>query len=290
LSAFSLVVREKQLVVHRAHAVRLANGRPLPEAFGTLLPVIQEVGGIDGVHANDFDGLEGFCAILADDGRKSVELLDFGSRDACQAVVLPVATLASSSRSANSIGDLPSAEAILTAGADFVIMRGDGLCGGPACGIIIGPEAELRRIQSSNAWDSLKASDAVQAMMLITLELAASNPESIPVHALIGTGEENLRARAERLATRLSGSDRIKSCQITAEDARLSAEGRWHLPSRQLRLRHSSMKAQEWGEVLLDELPAVVATVDGEELCIDLRWIAPGDDAKLGEILGGKIT
>ena len=146
LTAFSLLVREKQLVVHRSHAVRLPNGRPLPEAFGTLLPVIQEIGGIDGVEISDFDSLEDFCLILADDGRRSVEPLDFGSREAYQAIVLPVATL-----SASMHGDIPSAEAMLTAGADFVIMPGDGICGGPACGIIIGPESELRRIQSSNA-------------------------------------------------------------------------------------------------------------------------------------------
>ncbi len=290
MTAFSLLVREKQLVVHRAHAVRLPNGRPLPEAFGTLLPVIQEVGGIDGVHASDFDGLESFCVILADDGRHRVEPLDLGSRDAYQTVVLPVATLAATSFGANVECDIPSAEAMLTAGADFVIMRGDGVCGGPACGIIIGPEAELRRIQDSNAWDSLKASDAMQAMMLVTLELAVSSPDSIPVHALLSTGEENLRARAERLATRLSGSDRIKSCQITAEDARLSAEGRWRLPSRQVRLRHASLTSQDWCRELVEDLPAVVATVEGEDLCVDLRWIAAADDAKLGESLGGKIV
>ncbi len=285
LTAFSLLVREKQLVVHRAHAVRLPNGRPLPEAFGTLLPVIQEVGGIDGVQISDFDSLEDFCVILADDGKRAVEPLDFGSRDAFQAIVLPVATL-----SASPHGDIPSAEAMLTAGADFVIMPGNGICGGPPCGIIIGPEAELRHIQDSNAWDSLKASDAEQAMILVTLELTSSNADQIPVRALLSTGEENLRARAERLATRLSGSDRIKSCQVTAEDARLSAQGRWRLPSRQVRLRHATLSADEWNRELIEELPAVITTVDGDDVCVDLRWVAAADDAKLGETLGGKIT
>ena len=127
-------------------------------------------------------------------------------------------------------------------------------------------------------------------MILVTLELASSNADLIPVRALLSTGEENLRARAERLATRLSGSDRIKSCQVTAEDARLSAQGRWRFPSRQVRLRHATLSADQWNRELLEELPAVITTVDGEDLCVDLRWIAPADDAKLGETLGGKIS
>lgn len=285
LTAFSLLVRERQLVVHRSHAVRLPNGLPLPESFGTLLPVIQEVGAIDAAAPSDFDSLESFCAIMADDGQTEVELMELGQRDAYQAVVLPVATLAASPHP-----EIPSAEAMLTAGADFVVMPGDGLCGGPSCGILIGPEAEIKRIQSSPAWASLMASDATQAMMLITLELAASSPESIPVRAMLETGEENLRARAERLATRLSGSDLVKTCQITDAPARITAQGRWQIPSRQVRLRHHSLSAGDWKQELIDNLPAIVTTVDGEDLCIDLRWISAADDAQLGEAIGGKIS
>ena len=284
LTAFSLLVRQRQLVVHRSHAVRLPDGRPLPEAFGTLLPVIQEVGGTDGVREGDFNGLDSFCAIMADDGRSPAEPIDFGSRDAYQAVVLPVATLASTA-----FPDIPSAEAMLTAGADFVIMPGDGICGGPPSGILIGPESEVQRIRSCAAWDSLKANDAIEAMTLVTLELAASHGDAIPVRSLLATGEENLRGRAERLATRLSGSDRIKTCQVTAEEARLSSGGRWRLPSRQVRLRHESMSAATWRQELIEDSPSVIANVDGDDLCLDLRWIAAADDAKLGEAIGGRI-
>jgi L-seryl-tRNA(Ser) seleniumtransferase len=280
-----LLVRERQLVVHRAHAVRLPGGLSLPDAFTTLLPVIQEVGAIDQVHPGDFDSLDRFCAIMADDGHKGVAPIDFGSKDASQAVVLPIATFA-----ASSIAEIPSVEAVLSAGADYVIIPGDGVCGGPACGILVGPTDELRRIQSSHAWDSLRASDAVQAMILVTLEMAASEPDRIPVRSLLSTAEQNLRARAERLATRLSGSDLIKSCQVTADDAKLTSEGRWRFPSRQLRVRHVSLEAATWQRNLQDELPAIMANVSGEDLCVDLRWISPADDARLGEALGGKIA
>ena len=138
LAAFSLLVQQRQLVVHRRDAVELPGGLALPDAFGMLLPVIQEVGCVNRADVSDFDGLEPFCAILADGGSSEVELFDFAGRDAMQAVVLPVATLAASQHES-----IPSSEAILTAGADFVIMPGDGVCGGPPCGILIGPENEI---------------------------------------------------------------------------------------------------------------------------------------------------
>lgn len=285
MTALSLLVQQRQLVVHRSHAVRLPGGLPLPDAFGMLVPVIHEVGGVDGVSAADFDGLDDFCLIMADAGERELELVDFSDRDALQAVVLPAATLDASPH-----GQVPSAEAVLTAGADFVIMPGDGVCGGPPCGILIGRTEEILRIRESTAWPGLVASDAVQAMMVVTLETAASDSDAIPVRALLSTSEENIRGRAERLATRLSGCDRVASCQVTADDARLTVEGRWRFPSRQVRLRHKTMSASEWAEDLREELPAIYATVDNEDLLIDLRWISAADDGKLAETLGGKAS
>jgi L-seryl-tRNA(Ser) seleniumtransferase len=285
LTAFSLLVEHRQLVVHRGHAVRLPGGRALTDSFGVLLPVIQEVGSIDRVELSDFAGLESFCAIMADGGERGVELLDFAGRDAMQAVVLPVGTLASSSHE-----QIPSAESTLSAGADFVIMPGDGLCGGPSCGILVGRRQEIERIKESAAWPALAACEAIQAMMLVTLETAAASAEQVPVLALLNTSQENLRNRAERMATRLDGSDAIANSRVTTDEARLTADGRWRFPSQQLRLRHASLSADAWANGLQEKYPAVMTTVDGNDVCVDLRWIAAADDAKLAEALGGGET
>ena len=54
------------------------------------------------------------------------------------------------------IGDsVPSAAAAVAAGAHVVILRGDGLVGGPACGIIVGQGDIVRRIEEQalfQAW------------------------------------------------------------------------------------------------------------------------------------------
>lgn len=280
LTALSLLVEQRQLVVHRNHAVRLPSGVPLPDAFGMLVPVIQEVGSVGSISPRDFDMLEQFCVIMADTGEKPIERIDLSGHDAMQAVVLPVATLEELST-----GGIPSVESLLAAGADFVVVPGDGLCGGPSCGLLIGRQQEMNRIRSSRVWPALAASNAVKAMMVVALEKLSARSEEVPMLALLQANEENLRGRAERMATRLSGSDAIQTTQVTAEDAKLTEHGRWRFPSRQVRLRHTSMSAAEWSEKLRNDLPSVLATVAGNDLCIDLRWIDATNDTRLVDAL-----
>ncbi len=285
MTAFSLLVQQTPLVIHRNHCLRLPDGRPLPDAFGMFVPVIQEVGAVGHVAASDFDELDDFCAILADGGIRPVELLDLDNRHFLQAVVLPVGTLASCGQDS-----IPSAESMLTQGADFVIFPGDGISGGPSCGILVGRREQIEVIKTSATWPALAASDATKAMMTVALETANDHDQQMPIRQLLDASEENLRGRAERMATRLSGSDSIVSCQVTADDARLTTDGRWRFPSRQVRLRHANRSAADWAASLRDEIPAVIAFADGDDLKIDLRWIAASDDGKLAEALGDRLN
>ncbi len=281
LTALPFLLPGHQLVVHRNHAVRLPNGLPLPDACGLFAPVVQEVGSVDSINPSDFDGLNRYCAIMADVGSQPVQLLDQSNNEAMQAIVLPVGTL-----SKTPTDSIPSAESALASGADFVLLPGDGVCGGPACGIIVGHRDEIERMKSSAAWRALKASDAVVAMVLATMEVASESDDQIPVRGLLNANIENLHSRADRMATRLAGSDSIAESKVGQQDAKLTDEGRWKLPSRQVRLKHQSMSSQAWQQSLSDGVPAVLAAVEGDYLDIDLRWIAAADDNRLAEALG----
>ncbi len=282
MTAFSQLVQARPLVIHRNNAVQLPGGVPLPDAFGTLLPVIQEVGSVGNVRIDDFAGLDAFCSIVADNGFDNVQLMNFADRDAMQAVVLPVASI-------KQIDDsIPSAEKMIDQGADFIIMPGDGLCGGPECGVLIGGRESIDLITTSPAWPALQATGATVAMMAEAMKTASVNADELPIRALISTAEQNLRARAERMAIRLTGSDELARCQVTAADARLTTDGRWRFPSRQLRLTHNTLSADAWAAKLREENPAVIVQSDEDDVVIDLRWIAAADDNKLAQLLGGE--
>jgi L-seryl-tRNA(Ser) seleniumtransferase len=280
LTALPFLLPKHQLVVHRHHAVRLPGGLPLPDACGLFAPVIHDVGSVDRIDPQDFDGLENFCVIMADVGSQPISLLDSDRWQAIQTVVLPIATVRQSALDA-----IPSAESMLAAGAKFVILPGDGVCGGPQCGIIVGRQAEIEQLKTSAAWRALRATDAVTAMLLATLEIGNAQADQIPINGLLNAGIDNLNSRLERMATRLGGSEAIAEISTSQSTANLTATGRWSFPSCQLRLKHQSLTAEAWQKALLDGLPAVLTTVEQDRLCVDLRWIAAADDGRLAETL-----
>lgn len=285
LSALSLIAVERTLVVHRHHAIRLLGGVPLPEAFGTILPVVEEVGASDAADAADFEGLERACVIQADSGQQPVELLDLQDPEAIQAVVLPVATVR---HGANDF--VPSAENTLEKGADIVIMPGDGLADGPACGLLIGRRKELATIAVSAAWPALQANDAVRAMMCVAIESASSSQESTPLETRLAAGEDNLRDRAERMAARVGAAEHVATARVTADEAAVTRDGRWSIPSRQLKLTHRSLNPDDWALNLAADIPLIAAGTTAGALKIDFRWLDPADDGTVADALCGTKT
>ena len=282
LTAFSQLVLEMPLVVHRHNAVRLPGGIPLPDAFGTLLPVIQEIGSVDAIAESDFDSLEQCCSIVGDNGVSEPKLLSFAGPKIKQAIVLPVGSIH------NIVDSFPSAQQWINAGADAVLLPGGGLSGGPECGLILAKKSILNVVMNAAAWPSLQANHATLAMMSETLRLSRSASEQLPIVALIRTAEENLRARAERMAIRLTGSDEIATCQVCDQDARLTEEGRWTIASRQLKLTHKHLSVEAWAAKLAESAPLVAVGQQEDGVTVDLRWVPAADDHKLSQILGGE--
>lgn len=287
LASLSLLADRYSLVVHRRHAVRLPNGVPLPEAIDGLLPLVSQVGAIDSIEQADFQGLDAFCVIQADVGHAAIEPVQVEAEDALQIAVLPFATFAPVNVSGAS-ESFASATAAIAAGFDLVVIDGGGVAGGPNCGILVGRRELIEAITESQAWESFSASDAVHAMMLVTLEMAAASHESLPIGALLATSEENLKGRAERLALRLSAHESIAGSHVAADQAKLTPSGRWTLPSRQVRVRHQSLTADAWANQLREGVPSLSVATDGDEIVIDLRWIAPADDAKIAQAVIGE--
>jgi L-seryl-tRNA(Ser) seleniumtransferase len=275
IRSISTLTESYPLVMHRSQAIKLPCGTPLPDCFADC--PIKECGGVQSIEASDFDGIDRGCVILADDGAHPIQAIEFSSANIISVAICPVATF-SGTQSA-----IPNAKALLESGIDLVVFSGGPLTGGVESGILCGDRQLIERIESSRAWKTMAASDAVAAMTLASM----TDPEPNLFATLVETGEENLRSRAERLATQLTAEEEIASCQISDEFASLLPNSRWRYASRQLRLRHESWSASEWSERLRDQSPAVLSTVVGDDLVIDLRWLPARHDAELASALTG---
>ena len=274
IASLGVLAASRTMVMHRSQAIRLPSGTPLPDAFPGI--TLQECGGVQTIDPSDFEGIDRACVIIADDGTHAIDSINFGARDVMTLAILPLASVDEAFES------VPNAESLLRSGIDLVVLPGGPLTGGVTAGILAGKKSLIDTIQSDVRWNAYAASDGVAAMTLAAL----TDSQPSPLSVLMQTSEDNLRSRAERMATRLTADESIAASQITDQVATLVEGARWKFPSRQLRLRHKTLSPQSWATQLRSRNPAVVATTDGEDLVIDLRWIPASDDPQLAETLG----
>ncbi|MEQ8838666.1 MAG: hypothetical protein RID07_17810, partial [Lacipirellulaceae bacterium] len=107
---------------------------------------------------------------------------------------------------------IPPLSNMITDGTDLVITAGNGLIGGPSCGIIAGGRALVERIRSHPLTKTLAASELDSLALKATLDLYKSADEvpfTVPVWQLLSTPVENLQLRAERLAQLINVQERV---------------------------------------------------------------------------------
>ena len=321
--AIGLSRRGRPLYLHRSQAIRLPSGTPVPDAMlpeslgGDLPNGIHEVGSIDAVSDDDAIKISHDAVLVAVDNGQPDALwyatalsghhagrVSLG--DGCGRLRVVLMTACAGIRGHRDsvpegrfgqLQPLPRTAADhlspvdLNPRADLVILPGDGLLGGPPCGLIVGETSLIRSLAGDPLWRALEANIATTAMMTHALEdLQAADGAGMPVIQMLTTSQENLKNRAERLATRLVADDTVQLCQIGNASARVTASGPWQVPSCQLRLRHRDKMADSWAAELAEAVPAVLVAADDGMLQVDLRWVPPSDDDALAAALLGRAS
>ena len=110
-----------------------------------------------------------------------------------------------------------SAAASVATGADLVILRGDALVGGPACGILLGRDNVVQRIAGHPLFVTCEIDPLRAAALRATLSCyeAPSATSPLPVWQCLNTSIENLRNRAERLAAQLAHAEDVATATAT---------------------------------------------------------------------------
>lgn len=184
---------------------------------------------------------------------------------------------------------LPSIEAELEAGADLVVLSGGALCGTPPVGIMVGRCEVMARLNNLGSTQPRFASLHETAM--VAAAVVEQTQASSPVGRLLDVSEENLRDRAERLATQISGASFAQSVRVTNEPARFScesielgAEMGHSIPSRQVVVKTD--QTNELVTRLASGNVEVLTTQVGEDLAIDLRWMTPDQQSLVASCFG----
>ncbi len=302
--ALSALADGQEVVVARGELGDVDAGCPLGRLATSAGTTIREVGAINRASTADYEEAVSpqTAAILklsADDYRvvgatESAQVSDLSALAHDRELVLvdaaggaPLVDLPPELAAAG-----PSVRASLKAGADLVVVRGDGLVGGPACGILLGRRELVAQVQEHPLFPAWQL-DAQRAAALAATVQLYEDPQRLaqrlPVIGLLLTPLENLRNRAERLAPQMAQADAIASAEAVATESSLGVApfAGQTMPSYGVALTPADGHVDRLEKRLAAGPVPVVGRPEAGRLLLDLRTVFPRQDQVLVEAVVG---
>ena len=187
--------------------------------------------------------------------------------------------------------DEPVPAEALAEGADLVCFSGDKTLGGPQAGVLLGEAALVRGCAKNPLARALRPDKLVLAALAATLDLHLSGrSREVPFHGMLMASIEGLEARARSLAAAAAalGWDAEAAPLVAIAGGGAGTEST--LPSFGVLLRHPGAgEAEAAARLRARELP-VIARISEGRLVLDLRSVAPEEDADLLAALGDVLA
>lgn len=175
---------------------------------------------------------------------------------------------------------VPTIQSRIHGGANLVLVSGDGLIGGPSCGIIAGERTLVERIRSHSLASTLAVAELDALALKATLDLYES-PEgvafSVPVWQLLSTPLNNLQLRAGRLAQLIAAGDKVEHAEPRQfQSPWIACRGETLLTDTWgIAISMSHGDAAEQVEGLRNRSLPVFCSADPSDLIVDLRTVFP---------------
>ena len=278
--------RGREVVVARNALIEIGGGFRLPDVLARSGAMLVEVGATNKVYAADFarafspnTGLllrahpsnyriSGFVA-----DPEPAELVALARRGGVP-VVEDLGTGALVDLRPYGLPHERTAREAIADGVDLVAFSGDKLLGGPQAGIIVGRTAAIARLRANPLLRALRVDKATLAALGATLRLHLdpATRERIPFYRMLAATPATLRARAGAL--RIDGAAVIET---------IAFAGGGTLPLDPIPSAGIAFAARAGATGALATLrrgtPPLVARIEDERVIVDLRTVAPADDA-----------
>ena len=184
--------------------------------------------------------------------------------------------------------DEPVVSVSVVNGADIVSFSGDKLLGGPQCGIIIGRRELIEKLRGHPLQRALRVDKKTFAVLEATL-LAyrrGTHFEETPVLRQLSATSAQIRARAEEFLRMFEDGGPLCLEIIDGESViGGGAAPDVHPETSLIAVTHESMSAELIAERLRASSPAVVTRIASGRVLVDLRTVAPSEDAALANAL-----
>ncbi len=182
-----------------------------------------------------------------------------------------------------------SVESARQFGADLVLLRGDGLVGGPPVGLLAGDTNLVESCEATLQQNRHLPSDTDLQWLSVMVDLfqnAEQLPFTHPVMGLLDTPVDNLQIRADRLAVLLNATDSVSHAEGIEIDQSIFAEGLEGLPSWGLRIE----------TVDDDFMPQKLSDIHthgkdkSDKLILDLRTLLPREDQAILDRFSAELS
>ena len=291
----------REVIVSRGELVEIGGGFRVPDVMAQSGAVLREVGTTNKTRSADYAAaigertglilrvhpsnfrIEGFT-----ERPELAELVALGKR-----FDVPVAEdLGSGHLAADARHPLANAEPAVTssvaAGVEICCFSGDKLLGGPQAGVIVGRAALVERVRRHPLMRALRVDKMTYAALEATLaEYEAGRAlTTVPVQRMLTTTADEIRVRAEALATQLEAVDGWRAKLVPG----VSAVGGGSAPGVELSTWLVAIEKPELTPDALEErlrslTPPVIARIEHDQVLLDLRTVLPEQDEMLAALL-----
>jgi L-seryl-tRNA(Ser) seleniumtransferase len=184
----------------------------------------------------------------------------------------------------------PSVVEAVEDGADLVTFSGDKLLGGPQAGILVGRAEAISRLRNSPLLRAFRTDKTTLAALDATLTAYLTGDLlRIPFWRMALTDARELQARAEAVVAGLPSSGAKVQVVPGFSTTGGGSAPTSRIPTSLIRVEPAGRGAQHLAAALLAYEPHVVARIEDGALILDLRTVAPGDDATVAAALGDAL-
>jgi L-seryl-tRNA(Ser) seleniumtransferase len=278
LLALSALAAGGEVVVSRGELVEIGGGFRVPDVIRQGGAKLVEVGATNKTRLSDYR------AAIGPETRVLLKVHQSNFRTIGFTEETPMAELASLAREhgLKLVADLgsgllaptpgadePTLSEALAAGADLVTCSGDKLLGGPQAGLILGGKAAVDPLRRHPLLRAVRLDKMSLAALEATLRLHRDRPERVPVRRMLGQGEAELEARAERLRA-LIGQGVVEATDAFAGGGSLPEE---RIASRAVALTPAAGPDAAAARLRAGD-PAVVGRIKDGRLLLDVLTVA----------------
>lgn len=291
--ALNTLAAGSEVIVSRGELVEIGGSFRIPDVMAQSNGILREVGTTNRTRISDYaNAINEKTRALLRVHRSNFQITGFTEQPQLKELValarernIPlVEDLGSGALFDLSLAGIRGEDGVLDslrAGVDVVTYSGDKLLGGPQAGLLSGRPDLIARMRSNSLFRALRVDKLSYAALEATLlAYVKGDHNAIPALRMMRLTKEEVRERAERLASKISTSAALK-VEIVAGESVVGggAAPSAVLPTTLLALTSKTLRADELLTRLRAAEPPIIARVEADRVLLDLRTVFPDQDA-----------